>query len=103
MSQPHQNHAGSIPIHQPVASKVTTPSHGPRGLLSNIGPAAGVSAPSGPLGVPNGPGNMFGGPLPLGQLAVQGLAGAPIPQQHQVMAFGGAPAPNPHQMPCGVA
>ncbi|KAI9764977.1 MAG: Transcriptional regulatory protein sin3 [Geoglossum simile] len=103
-SQPHQNHAGSIPIHQPVASKVTTAIHGPGGLLSNIGSATGVNAPSGPLGgVPNGPANMFGGPLPLGQLVAQTIAGAPIPQQHQVMAFGGAQAPNTHQMPGGVA
>ena len=35
--RPVQSHAGSIPIHQPVANKVQNSIHGPNGLLSNGG------------------------------------------------------------------
>ncbi len=56
---PHQNNTGSIPIHQPVASRLPGAIHSPGGLLANHGGAP----PSGPLGAPNGPGNAFGGPL----------------------------------------
>lgn len=55
----HQNDTGSIPIHQPVASRLPGAIHSPGGLLANHGGAP----PSGPLGAPNGPGNAFGGPL----------------------------------------
>lgn len=34
---PVQSHTGSIPLHQPVASKVPNSIHGPNGLLSNLG------------------------------------------------------------------
>ena len=34
---PVQSHPGSIPLHQPVASKVQNSIHGPNGLLSNLG------------------------------------------------------------------
>ncbi|KAL6243476.1 Transcriptional regulatory protein sin3 [Rhinocladiella similis] len=37
---PVQSHAGSIPIHQPVASKVQNSIHGPNGLLANGGAGA---------------------------------------------------------------
>lgn len=50
----HQNNAGSIPIHQPVASRLPGAIHSPGGLLANHGGAPG-------LGAPNGPGNAFGG------------------------------------------
>jgi paired amphipathic helix protein Sin3a len=56
---PHQSNTGSIPIHQPVASRITGAMHSPGGLLSTHGGAP----PSGPLGAPSGPGNAFGGPL----------------------------------------
>ncbi|KAH9220502.1 hypothetical protein DL95DRAFT_433096 [Leptodontidium sp. 2 PMI_412] len=56
---PHQNTAGSIPLHQPVASRLPGAIHSPGGLLANHGGAP----PSGPLGAPSGPGNAFGGPL----------------------------------------
>ena len=56
---PHQSNTGSIPIHQPVASRLTGAMHSPGGLLSTHGGAP----PSGPLGAPSGPGNAFGGPL----------------------------------------
>jgi paired amphipathic helix protein Sin3a len=56
---PHQNNAGSIPIHQPVASRLPGAIHSPGGILANHG----GSQTSGPLGAPSGPGNAFGGPL----------------------------------------
>lgn len=55
----HQNNTGTIPIHQPVASRVPQAIHSPGGLLANHGGAPA----SNPLGGPNGPGNAFGGPL----------------------------------------
>jgi paired amphipathic helix protein Sin3a len=56
---PHQNNTASIPIHQPVASRLAGTIHSPGGLLANHGGAPS----SGPLGAPSGPGNAFGGPL----------------------------------------
>ena len=55
----HQNNTGTIPIHQPVASRLPGAIHSPGGLLANHG----ASAQPGPLGAPSGPGNAFGGPL----------------------------------------
>jgi paired amphipathic helix protein Sin3a len=55
----HQNNAGAIPIHQPVASRLPGAIHSPGGLLANHG----ASGQSGSLGAPAGPGNAFGGPL----------------------------------------
>lgn len=55
----HQNDAGSLPIHQPVASRLPGAIHSPGGLLANHGSAP----PPGALGAPSGPGNAFGGPL----------------------------------------
>ncbi|UKZ75308.1 hypothetical protein TrVFT333_002986 [Trichoderma virens FT-333] len=56
---PHQSSAGSIPIHQPVASRISGAIHSPGGLLANHNgnaPPISLGAPSGPLGT-------FGGPL----------------------------------------
>ncbi|GJC85032.1 hypothetical protein ColLi_07870 [Colletotrichum liriopes] len=58
---PHHSNAGSIPIHQPVASRAMGAIHSPGGLLANHG--SGSSAPPMPLGAPSGPGANFGGPL----------------------------------------
>ncbi|CAG8958414.1 hypothetical protein HYFRA_00011091 [Hymenoscyphus fraxineus] len=55
----HQNDTASIPLHQPVASRLPGAIHSPGGLLANHGGAP----PPGPLGAPGGPGNAFGGPL----------------------------------------
>lgn len=55
----HQNSAGAIPLHQPVANRLGPAIHSPGGLLANHG---GVPPPN-PLGAPSGPGNAFGGPL----------------------------------------
>lgn len=61
-SAPHQNHT-SIPLHQPVASRVPGAIHSPGGLLANHGGPPPPPPPSGPLGAPSGPVNAFGGPL----------------------------------------
>ncbi|KAH8679886.1 hypothetical protein BGZ60DRAFT_525084 [Tricladium varicosporioides] len=55
----HQNDTASIPLHQPVASRLAGAIHSPGGLLANHG----GPPPPGPLGAPSGPGNAFGGPL----------------------------------------
>lgn len=56
---PHQSNTGSIPIHQPVASRLTGAMHSPGGLLSTHGGAPSSAS----LGAPSGPANAFGGPL----------------------------------------
>ncbi|KAH8121554.1 hypothetical protein LI328DRAFT_110965 [Trichoderma asperelloides] len=80
---PHQSSAGSIPIHQPVASRISGAIHSPGGLLANHN----GNAPPIPLGAPSGPMGNFGGPL-------QGEHGRPIQHggpggangQHQMFA-----------------
>lgn len=58
-SAPHHSSASSLPIHQPVASRIPG-AISPGGLLANHG--NGNSAPHIPLGAPSGP-ISFGGPL----------------------------------------
>jgi paired amphipathic helix protein Sin3a len=102
----HQNNTGTIPIHQPVASRLPGAIHSPGGLLANHG---GSSQP-GPLGAPAGPGNAFGGPLhPESNRSIQQLnqQNAVAQQQHQL--FGPGPinhvtnAPAPMGQPAGSA
>lgn len=84
---PHHSNAGSLPIHQPVASRVPGAIHSPGGLLANHG----GSAPSVPLGAASGPVNSFGG-------SVQGEANRP-PQHNAQSAssqmFGAISGHNP--------
>lgn len=67
-----QSHTGSIPIHQPVASKVQNSIHGPNGLLSSIGGAAAAAAaaaanpPQGSM-QSGGPAGLFGAQMPSHQ------------------------------------
>ncbi|RDW87684.1 hypothetical protein BP5796_03378 [Coleophoma crateriformis] len=78
---PHQNNTGSIPIHQPVASRLPGAIHSPGGLLANHGGAP----PPGPLGAPSGPGNAFGGPLHSDRPAQHNQPGTAGQQQpHQM-------------------
>ncbi|KAI1922926.1 Transcriptional regulatory protein sin3 [Ophidiomyces ophidiicola] len=56
---PVQSHTGSIPIHQPVASKVQNSIHGPNGLLSNLGSSSGPSQTQSSHQGPNVPGGLF--------------------------------------------
>ncbi|KAG6228592.1 hypothetical protein E4U34_004286 [Claviceps purpurea] len=76
---PHQSSAGSIPIHQPVASRISGAIHSPGGLLANHGGNPTPSSSS--LGVSSGAIN-FGGPLQHGGVLQQGIAGS----QHQIYA-----------------
>jgi paired amphipathic helix protein Sin3a len=79
----HQNNTGTIPIHQPVASRLPGAIHSPGGLLANHG----ASAQSGQLGAPPGPGNTFGGPLHAeGNRSLQqhSQQNAITQQQHQI-------------------
>ena len=57
---PHHSNAGSLPIHQPVASRLPGAIHSPGGLLASHGSAP----PNMPLGAPSGAVNNYGaGPL----------------------------------------
>lgn len=56
---PVQSHPGSIPLHQPVASKVQNSIHGPNGLLSNLGSTQ-SNGPQGNLPSSGGPASLFG-------------------------------------------
>ncbi|KAK0630074.1 hypothetical protein B0T17DRAFT_615775 [Bombardia bombarda] len=82
---PHHSSAGSIPIHQPVASRVANSIHSPGGLLANHG----GSAPSIPIGAPPGPAPGFGGPL-------HGEAG--MPPQHSGPGVPSSAPQQQHQM-----
>lgn len=64
-----QSHTGSIPIHQPVASKVPNSIHGPNGLLSTIGSVASAAAANAPQSSlqSGGPANLFGAQIPAHQ------------------------------------
>lgn len=55
--QSHQSSAGTIPIHQPVASRISGAIHSPGGLLANHN----GSSSSMPIGGPSGPMSGFGG------------------------------------------
>ncbi|KAJ6172478.1 hypothetical protein N7470_001545, partial [Penicillium chermesinum] len=59
---PVQSHPGSIPLHQPVASKVQNTIHGPGGLLSSLG-ASQSNAPQGNVQSSGGPASLFGTPM----------------------------------------
>jgi paired amphipathic helix protein Sin3a len=90
--RPVQSHAGSIPLHQPVANKGQNPIHGPNGLLSNNA--------AGPPNLPNasGPGGIFGGPppeQPRAQFLQQPPQPIPVqaPAQQSAAAFIGGPSP----------
>lgn len=98
---PVQSHTGSIPIHQPVASKISNNIHGPNGLLSNLGSGQAPNAPPS-LQVGSGPGSLFG------SAPQQAPEGTPRPYMHQPvqapqqqsMVFGGAgPSPMPGNGP----
>ncbi|KAK5207302.1 Transcriptional regulatory protein sin3 [Exophiala xenobiotica] len=99
--RPVQSHAGSIPIHQPVASKVQNSIHGPNGLLANGG--AGAVQHSGPPAATGG--SLFGGPVQHEpQRSSQFLhqqVGAPPQQQAQPFMPGPSPMPAPAQLAHG--
>lgn len=83
--QPVQSHTGSIPIHQPVASKVPNTIHGPNGLLSDLGSG---SAPANSMPASNGPTGLF-------SAGSQQQESAP----HPAYLHSNAPPPPPQSMP----
>ena len=96
--RPVQSHAGSIPIHQPVANKVQNSIHGPNGLLANGG--AGAIQQNGPG--PSVNSGLFGGagqhessrqPQYLHQPPP-----APAPQSSQTFMPGPSPMTAPAQI-----
>jgi len=82
---PHHSSTGSIPIHQPVASRISTSITGPGGLLSNHG----SSAPSMPMSGPSAPGPSYSSSLhsePSRPSQHGGPGTGSAPQQHQMFA-----------------
>ncbi|KAI9806968.1 MAG: Transcriptional regulatory protein sin3 [Piccolia ochrophora] len=101
-SQPHQTDAGSIPIHQPVASRAPAAIHGPGGLLSGSA-AAGPAPPGGAFGAPAGPGTGFGGGVASSDGPHRQLQSLPPQQtQAQPIALNGNPAAHPMQGVAGL-
>ena len=109
---PHETHTGSIPLQQPVASRIPSTLHGPNGILSS-NPNVGINmiASAGPMGAPSGPGNVFanGGQnahenaarmLPMHtqqNMPPQQLLGFGPNVQQQQMAPNGTPMPGGQQ------
>ena len=102
---PRENHTSTIPIQQPVASRVPSTLHGPNGILNDQHPGVGVAPPppQAPLGAPSGPGNVFRNGVqaandnslrPFAQQVTQ-----PIPSQN-LLGFNSAMTPQ--QLPNGV-
>lgn len=100
---PHQNNTGSIPIHQPVASRLPGAIHSPGGLLANHGGVPPPPPPA-PLGAPSGPGNAFGGPLHNeNNRSMQHNPQTPAAQQHAMFGTGILNHnPAPPSVPLGV-
>ena len=105
LQSPRENHAGAIPLQQPVASRVPATLHGPNGILNEQHLASPAHAqPTQPLGAPNGPGNVFsgavqptndGGLRPFTQQVAHNM-----PPQQQLLNLTNAAAP---PQPNGVA
>lgn len=101
---PLQSQAGSIPIHQPVASRIQTTIHGPNGLLSHLGTSANAGSSITTISMSNGPSNVFGNSVPPNEGTPRAFIQQPVPgptPQQQMMAFGATPGPHP--LPGGVA
>lgn len=92
---PVQSHTGSIPIHQPVASKVPSTIHGPNGLLSNLGANSVSSAPQSSVQASSQPGGLFGNQIH----PADGQHRQFLPPSQPVLALGSAPS----QIPGSVA
>ncbi|CAH0048285.1 unnamed protein product [Clonostachys solani] len=79
---PRHSSAGSIPIHQPVASRISGAIHSPGGLLANHN----GNPPAGHLSGHSAPVASFGGPL------------VPSDQHGRQVQHGGQSNDNPHQI-----
>ncbi|KAL4803023.1 hypothetical protein BDV18DRAFT_146116 [Aspergillus unguis] len=90
---PVQSHTGSIPLHQPVASKVPNTIHGPGGLLSSLAtnPPNGTQGGMPASGGPGGPGGIYGSQIPHGEGTPRSYMQHPAaPAGQQLMAFNGS-------------
>ncbi|OJJ98247.1 hypothetical protein ASPACDRAFT_79806 [Aspergillus aculeatus ATCC 16872] len=90
-----QHSAASIPLHQPVASKVPNSIHGPNGLLSNLSsnPANG---PQGSMPGSGGPGALYGQQMQHGEGTPRSYLQHPAgPPGQPILGFNGAGAPIP--------
>ncbi|KAI9698496.1 MAG: Transcriptional regulatory protein sin3 [Candelina mexicana] len=102
----HSNTNGSVPMYQPVATRVPATIHGPNGLLANHAAVVSPNTPNSSLSAPNGPNAIFGN----GPSATDGVS-RPIPQQNgtsaaqqQQQQMLGFVAPSiAHQLPGAVA
>ncbi|KAI9374365.1 hypothetical protein BJX61DRAFT_498400 [Aspergillus egyptiacus] len=92
---PVQSHTGSIPLHQPVASKVPNTIHAPGGLLSNIG----TNPPNGPQGAmqaSGGPTGIYGSQMQHGDGTPRSYMQHPAgPPGQPLMGFNGSGPPIP--------
>jgi paired amphipathic helix protein Sin3a len=90
---PVQSHTGSIPLHQPVASKVPNTIHGPGGLLSNLGPNP-ANGPQSAMQASGGPSGIYGSQIPHGEGTPRSyMQHAAGPPGQPLMAFnGGGPS-----------
>jgi paired amphipathic helix protein Sin3a len=92
---PVQSHTGSIPLHQPVASKVPNTIHGPNGLLSNLG----TNPPNGPQSTmqsSGGPGGIYGSQIQHGDGTPRSYMQHPSgPPGQPLMGFNGSGPPIP--------
>ncbi|KAI0126896.1 hypothetical protein BJ170DRAFT_422773 [Xylariales sp. AK1849] len=93
---PHHSNAGSLPIHQPVASRLPGAIHSPGGLLASHG-----SAPPIPVGAPSGA-SFPGGPLPSESSNRQPPHNAQNASNQMFSAIGG-PNPGPAASSAGAA
>lgn len=98
---PVQSHTGSIPIHQPVASKVPNSIHGPNGLLSNHGASAPANPPPNSM-QPGGPGGLYGQQMPPHQdnASRPYMQHAQAPPSQPMLGYNGSA---PSQIPGNVA
>lgn len=106
LPSPRENHIGTIPIQQPIASRVPATLHGPNGILNDQHPGIGAAAtqPSGQMGATNGSGHVLSNGVPppndsqLRSFPQQVTQSLP-PQQ--LLGFNNAGTPQ--QLPNGVA
>ena len=90
---PPGNHAASIPLQQPIASRIPSTLHGPNGILSS-NPNVGIAQSGTPLSAPNGPVNAFAnGASHEGVGRPFGLQPGQNTPQNPLVGFNGPPAP----------
>lgn len=91
---PVQSHTGSIPLHQPVASKVPNTIHGPNGLLSHLGSNP-PNGPQGPMQPSGAPGGIYGAQMQHGEGTARTYMQHPAGPPGQPMMFNASGAPIP--------